>query len=134
MAVIAAIPIAGMLAYLLFGEVNIGRSRVARQKRVIDGMPPFEMASAEASIPERYAPVFRLGQSISQMPAVGGNSGRVLADSNATIDAMVVDIDAAKEHVHLLFYIWLPDTNGLKIVEALKRATRQRRHVPGDDR
>ena len=27
-----------------------------------------------------------------------------------------------KEHVHLLFYIWLGDNNGLKVVEALKRA------------
>jgi cardiolipin synthase len=35
---------------------------------------------------------------------------------------MVADIDAAKHHVHLLFYIWLPDANGCKIVEALKRA------------
>ena len=35
---------------------------------------------------------------------------------------MVADIDAAKDHVHVLFYIWLPDHNGRKIVEALKRA------------
>jgi len=35
---------------------------------------------------------------------------------------MVADIDAAKDHVHLTFYIWLPDNNGLKVVEALKRA------------
>jgi len=127
-AVIAAIPIAGMLAYLLFGEVNIGRSRIARQRRVINEMPPFVMpavGNAAADIPERYEHLFRLGRSISQMPAVGGNTGRLLADSNATIDAMVADIDDAKEHVHLLFYIWLPDTNGLKIVEALKRAARR---------
>ena len=48
-------------------------------------------------------------------------AGRVLADSNPAIDAMVADIDAAKRHVHLLFYIWLQDGNGCKIVEALKR-------------
>ena len=35
---------------------------------------------------------------------------------------MVADIDAAKDHVHVLFYIWLPDHNGCKVVEALKRA------------
>ncbi len=45
-----------------------------------------------------------------------------MQDSNATIDSMVADIDAAKDHVHLLFYIWLPDNNGRKVVEALKRA------------
>ena len=43
-------------------------------------------------------------------------------DSNATISSMVADIDGAKDFVHLLFYIWLPDNNGCKIVKALKRA------------
>ena len=36
---------------------------------------------------------------------------------------MVADIDAALDHVHLLFYIWLPDNNGLKVVEAMVRAS-----------
>src|SRR5258708_14511816 len=35
---------------------------------------------------------------------------------------MVADIDASQDHVHLISYIWLPDNNGLKVVEALKRA------------
>ena len=35
---------------------------------------------------------------------------------------MVADIDSATDHVHVLFYIWLPDHNGSKVVEALKRA------------
>jgi cardiolipin synthase len=46
----------------------------------------------------------------------------LLADSNATIASMIADIDAAREHVHLTFSSWLPDNNGLKMVEALKRA------------
>ena len=74
-------------------------------------------------MPERFIDhLFRLGHSISGFDPVGGNSARLLADSNATIDAMVADIDAAEDHVHLLFYIWLPDNNGCKVVEALKRA------------
>ncbi|MCB1822456.1 MAG: cardiolipin synthase, partial [Candidatus Competibacteraceae bacterium] len=32
------------------------------------------------------------------------------------------DMNAAREHVHVLFYIWLPDRNGCKVMEALKRA------------
>ena len=53
---------------------------------------------------------------------MGANSAELMLDSNASIDAMVADIDAAEDHVHLLFYIWLPDNNGCKMVEALKRA------------
>src|SRR5262252_868020 len=40
---------------------------------------------------------------------------------------MVADINASQDHVHLNFYIWLPDNNGLKVAEALKRAAT--RHI-----
>ncbi len=125
--VVAALPLLGMLAYLLLGEVNIGRRRVARSRAVLDRMRPIPpqasaVADAAADIPERYRHLFQLGHSISGFQPVGGNTAHLLPDSNATIDAMVADIDAAKDHVHLLFYIWLPDRNGCKVVEALKRA------------
>ena len=45
-----------------------------------------------------------------------------MTDSNSTIDAMVADIDAATDHVHVMFYIWLPDNNGGKMALALARA------------
>lgn len=127
-AVITALPILGILAYLLFGEVNIGRRRVAHLRNVLQRMPGFaasapgDEANFAARFPEIYEHLFRTAQAISGFHPVGGNSARLLADSNATIDQMVTDIDAAKEHVHLLFYIWLADNNGCKIVEALKRA------------
>jgi cardiolipin synthase len=127
-AVITALPAVGMLAYILFGEVNIGRKRVARLKQVLDRMPDLapcatgDDAHFTPQIPGEYQHLFHVGRSISGWHPVGGNSARLLADSNATIDAMVSDIDAAQHHVHLLFYIWLPDNNGLRMVEALKRA------------
>jgi cardiolipin synthase len=73
-------------------------------------------------IPDRYAPLFRVAKSVNGFEPVGGNRAWLLPDSNATIESLVADIDAAREHVHLIFYIWLPDNNGLKVVEALKRA------------
>jgi cardiolipin synthase len=126
--VIATLPVLGILAYLLFGEVSIGRRRIARVREVIRGMPDFPAAAPgdgenlKADLPERYMHLFRVGQSINGFEPVGGNSAHLPADSNAVIDTMVADIDAAEQHVHLLFYIWLPDGNGCKVVAALKRA------------
>ncbi|MEE8310848.1 MAG: phospholipase D-like domain-containing protein, partial [Candidatus Binatia bacterium] len=126
--VIAVVPIVGILAYLLFGETSIGRRLSGRAGQVLAAMPPPARASAadearlRPEIPERYASLFRLGETINGFAPVGGNSARLLADSNATIDAMVADMDAAEDHVHLSTYIWLADGNGLKIIEALKRA------------
>lgn len=130
MVVVLVIPLVGMLAYLLLGEVSIGRHRVARLHSVLQQMPPFPRSSdCETSAPsavfERYQHLFELGESINGFTPLSGNTATLLPSSNATIDAMVADIDAAKDHVHLLFYIWLPDHNGLKVVEALKQASKR---------
>ena len=112
--VVGVLPLWGMLAYLLLGEVNIGRRRVQRLHALLKGMPSIPCDAAEeteefaAAVPERYQHLFSLGHSINGFRAVGGNTGRLLPSSNATIDTMVADIDSATGHVHVLFYIWLP--------------------------
>jgi cardiolipin synthase A/B len=126
--VVAALPLVGMFAYLLLGEVNIGRGRVKRLHAVLKRMEQIpchasgDAADDATAVPERYRQLFSVGHSISGFHPVGGNTARLLPNSNATIDAMVADIDSATDHVHVLFYIWLPDHNGTKIIEALKRA------------
>jgi len=127
--VVAALPLFGMLAYLFLGEVSIGRKRSERMREVLTRLRALPPAGNTIGVdpladcmPLAYRHLFELGRSISGFAPVSGNAARLLADSNAAIDAMVVDIDAAVDHVHLLFYIWLPDRNGLKIVEALRRA------------
>ena len=128
MVVVGVLPLLGMLAYLLLGEVNIGRRRAERLHAVLKGMPPIpchatgDAEAFAAAVPERHQHLFLLGHSISGFHPVGGNTARLLPNSNATIDAMVADIDSATDHVHVLFYIWLPERNGCKVVEALKRA------------
>ncbi len=127
-AVIAVVPVVGVLGYVLFGETNIGRKRVSRAREVLADVPPPTPAAAEdearirPDFPERCAPLFHLGETISGFAPVGGNRAHLMVDSNAGIDAMVADMDAAEDHIHLIFYIWLADNNGLKVVEALKRA------------
>lgn len=125
--VILALPIAGMLAYLLFGETSIGRRRITRMRAATEALPSPHLQEdlIETDLPAHYAPLFRVGQSINGHPATRGNHAKLMDDSDTAIDAIVADIDAAREHVHLLFYIWLTDHNGLRVVEALKRAARR---------
>lgn len=130
-AVVAVLPGFGILIYFLFGEVNIGSRRVNRMRAILAQMPP--MAEIRAGdepntivdLPQRHQHLFRTATSINGFDVVGGNSARLMEGSNETIDSMIADIDAATEHVHLLFYIWLPDDNGTKMAEALKRASRR---------
>ena len=126
--VILSLPAVGVLAYLLLGETNIGRRRVARMRKVISHLP--DVADAEGSdakslqvdVPAQYAQLFQAGKTVNGFAPIGGNRAHLMQDSNATITSMVADIDAAKQHVHLMFYIWLSDNNGCKMVDALKRA------------
>lgn len=122
---IAALPYVGALAYLLLGEVRL--SRIADPRRAhasSQAVVSYPVENAAGVLP-CAAPGFSIGESISGFTPVGGNKGKLLDDSNATIDAMVRDIDAATEHVHLLFYIWLADKNGRKVVEAMVRAAQR---------
>jgi cardiolipin synthase len=125
--VILVVPIIGLIAYLLLGEARISYSR--RQKgREIDAIlprPTSDAASAQALESGAYVSPFALARSINGLGPTGRNRALLAADSNAAIDAMVVDIDAASSSVHLCTYIWLADGNGSKVKEACIRAARR---------
>ncbi len=125
--VVTAVPGLGLVVYLLLGEVNTGRRQIRRMQQVLETLWNHSGSASlgdltAASVPPRHQHLFHVGYSISRFPACEGNVGRLMPDSNATIDAMVADIDAATEDVNVLFYIWLPDKNGRRVAEALQRA------------
>lgn len=131
-AIIAALPLLGTLAYILLGEANLGSRRVARIRDAmrllpVPGKRSEALVDAETtfSVPPRLAPLFRVGQSASGYPPVGNNTAVLMETSDLAIQTMAADMDQATDHVHVSFYIWLADNNGLKIVEALKRAARR---------
>ncbi|MEK0426253.1 MAG: Cardiolipin synthase [Planctomycetota bacterium] len=129
--VLVTTPVLGIIAYLLLGSVSIGRSRIARVEKVLEEMPnPTDipgMTVKEIQPPgnSRFDHVFRMGYSVNGFEPIGGNRAELLADSCAAIDAMIRDIDAAKDHVHLNFYIWLTDNSGTKMAEAVCRAAKR---------
>jgi cardiolipin synthase A/B len=123
-----AVPLVGVLAYLLLGETSIGRRRLARLGQIEKMLPDaahFPADAVAACASPRVDALFRVGASISGFAPCPGNVAELMADSDATIDAIVADIDAATDHVHLIFYIWVADGNGRKVAEALMRAARR---------
>lgn len=128
---IIAVPLLGVVAYILLGDISIGRNRIARMDHVVKSLPKchdipgMRVKDIQPKSRTHWDHLFQVGQSINGFEAIGGNHGSLLPDSYASIDAMVADIDAATSHVHFLVYIWLSDTNGRKILEAIKRAAKR---------
>lgn len=122
---IAGLPILGVVLYFLFGEVNIGARTRRRMTDVTArlGAPRLAVPGESApAVPVTLRPVFRRAASVNGFVPVGGNRATIPADEAAAIDALVADIDAARNHVHLLFYIWLEDASGTRVIEAVERA------------
>jgi len=127
-AVVTAVPVLGIFGYLLLGETNIGRRNLKAMNEARLQLPRTLAADEDSEIeilpvvPARHEHLFKVGQSISHFRPLPGNRAELMIDSHATIARMVADIDAATHQVNLLFYIWLPDTSGRMIADALKRA------------
>jgi cardiolipin synthase len=126
---VAVLPVVGILAYVLLGETNVGRRNLKAMQEAVSEAERRRRDAGSAGLPDipqcvpaAYRHLFSVGFSISGMQPVAGNTGTLMEDSNSTIDSMVADIDAAREQVNALFYIWLTDNNGEKIAAALMRA------------
>ncbi|WP_374527924.1 cardiolipin synthase [Novosphingobium sp.] len=121
---ILVLPLIGMIAYLLLGEARISQRRRARYGAIEARLPRpgGDPEAARMLADGHYAGPFALARSVNGLPPTLGNCARLAADSNAAIAEMVADIDAARASVHLCFYIWLADHNGLALKDALLRA------------
>ncbi|MBE2211883.1 MAG: PLDc N-terminal domain-containing protein, partial [Xanthomonadaceae bacterium] len=136
-AVITFLPLIGMIAYLCLGETSIGRTRIHNLHKVEASMPlPNDAGSAPDAISVQAKPLFDLAQSINGFRPVAGNRIVLLgdpaappsepkADSNASIEVLIADIEQARDHVHIGFYIWLDDHNGGHVTDAVCAAARR---------
>lgn len=123
--VISVLPFLGVAVYIAFGEMRIGRKareRMARFAAILPPRPPAMPVPMAVQVPEGAGALFDRAAAVNGFVPTAGNQAVLAADSDAAIDRLVADIDAARDHVHLLFYIWLPDRNGTRVAEALCRA------------
>ncbi|MGY6550106.1 MAG: cardiolipin synthase [Roseinatronobacter sp.] len=126
-AVISALPVVGIAAYFLFGEIRLQRASRERMREVRNQLIAAQagQGAAPACIAGPALPAFAAGRSISGFRPVDGNRLTLLPEGDAMMEDMLAAIEAARETVHVLFYIWLPDHSGTAMAEALCRAARR---------
>ena len=126
--VIYFLPWPGLLLYVLIGENRLPHRRLVKrqalqkkldelQKRHVPSLP-----SARAVLDQDFLPAVKLAETLGKMPIMFGNQVQLLNHAHDVIDHLVIDIDVAKQHVHLLFYIFEQDSTGMRVCAALERA------------
>ncbi|MEO6432838.1 MAG: cardiolipin synthase [Sphingomicrobium sp.] len=125
--VILFIPIIGIFLYFLLGETRLSERRRFRGKTIEDGLPrpPGDREAMKRLGEGRHDAPFALARTINRLNPTGGNRAHLAADSDAAIDEMCADADAAQATVHGCFYIWLDDSNGLKVKDSFIRAAQR---------
>lgn len=134
-AVIMALPLVGVIAYLMVGETSIGRERVRRLHQTIAAMP-IPRQDADPDVPPRVRGLFDLVSRINGFEPTTGNTIRLLGDADAPIDqpmidsdlainALIADVESATDSVHISFYIWLDDDHGGLVADAVCAAAKR---------
>ena len=126
--VVFFLPVPALVLYLLIGRPSYPRWR---RRRFRDARELLTVATGEIAhsrhccrpaLPENLAAAALLIEHLGQFPALGGNHVELLPGYDEVIDRLLVDIDQAEDHVHLLTYIFADDAIGERVVEALLRA------------
>ena len=121
-------PTVGLALYLVFGRRRMPEWRLKRNVAFGElARPVYARLAAHPNVfhPEQeanVAPAVRLAEKLGDMPILGGNTVDILCDYDAIVERLVADIDAARSHVHLLFYIIADDAVADRVFAALKRA------------
>lgn len=110
---LALLPYVGFLVYYFFGPQRIHRQRLRRQRSRV--RPSGEDCGDDGECRE----LARLGQATTGLPPTTARKVRLLVDGDAKYSALLSDIAAAREYIHLEYYIWAPDRVGTRLRDAL---------------
>lgn len=128
LAIIFFLPVVGLGFYLLIGDARLGKRRMRSYQRVgsltrtAARMAMIDSRKRRPDVGPDLVPVVLQAERISGNPIVGGNHVELLADTIGTIDRVIADLDAAKHHIHMVYYIFRADTLGCRVCDALERA------------
>lgn len=119
------LPILGLTVFLTIGRPRFPAWRMRRFETLL---PYFQHVAARlaANAPEDAGDDDRLSaltRTLGHFPAIGGNDVVLLDDYDGMIARLVADIDAARQSVDILVYIFADDATGRAVIAALGRAT-----------
>jgi len=121
-------PWIGILLYLLIGRHRLPWRRTRQYTQLVKRLEYLKNhfdRHPHVTHPElgpQCKAAITLAERLGSMPILDGNSVTLISNTNEVIKQLTADIDKAKEHVHMLFYIFQNDDTGRRVANALKQA------------
>jgi cardiolipin synthase A/B len=124
------LPWPGLAFYAMFGRIRVSKGRIEQQLRASQRIrcEQGELGVRNFSgpkLPPESEPLLKLAARLGDFEPFGGNHVELLKDYAGAIDRLLADIEAARRHVHLLYYIIGNDEQGLRLADALARAVKR---------
>ncbi len=128
------LPVVGLLAYWLFANPRLSRSRLEKQQRareqIMDATKHLQLPEEFHSQEEWVESAVNLNRNLGAMPLEGGNSVEVISNYRYSMESMRREIDKATRYIHIQFYIMGDDEEYVgPVLDALERAADRGVHV-----
>ncbi len=125
--VLLFVPVMGFVCYILIGKKF--RTRHIISKRSLRLMELYEASGHRdvSALPLTTAQrsLVNLAMGNSDAPFFEGNSVKIFTDATQLYDKIIEDIENAKHHISLEYYVFCPDKIGRRVMDALKRKAKE---------
>ncbi len=132
--IIYILPLVGIIAYLSFGELHLGKRRAERARAMWPSTAKWlhnlkthsRIFATETS--EVAASLFQLCERRQGIAGVKGNQLQLLTTSDEVMQALIRDTQLARSNIEMVFYIWHPGGMADQVAESLMAAARRGVH------
>ncbi|MDD4777131.1 MAG: cardiolipin synthase [Fermentimonas sp.] len=121
------LPVIGIIWYAVFGQdvtkkYVISKRMYSKLKR----RPLDEMETpVEIQVPDEHDNLVSLLKNMDYNPVLGGNDVEIFTNGRDKFDQLFIDIENAKEHIHVEYYVLQCDEIGMKFQEALIKKAKE---------
>ncbi|KAI3492669.1 hypothetical protein L1887_42723 [Cichorium endivia] len=132
--IIYILPLVGIIAYLSFGELHLGKRRAERARAMWPSTAKWlnDLKACKHIFAEENSSVasslFKLCERRQGIGGVKGNQLQLLTSSDDVMQALIRDIQLARHNIEMVFYIWQPGGMADQVAESLMAAARRGIH------
>ena len=127
MLVLVLLPVVGLVIYLVFGRSLRGMRVISRSHlRELKRMNDFpEAVSMESSLSEDSRQLVSLVNKLTEPHLFESNDITVFTQGQDKFEALLHDIEQAREYIHLQYFIIEDDETGRRLINLLERKSRE---------